>query len=136
MKVEWNETFAVGIDVFDTHHKRLFQIINEFFSIYKNESRRTRCKELAFELLDYTYFHFGAEERAMKQHQFPDYDNHLERHKEFKRIITKLFNGIMKLTEKDIYESLMYLVDWLGAHIAAMDKEYGRYFKAQGVDIQ
>jgi hemerythrin-like metal-binding protein len=135
MEVVWDTSFSVGVETFDNHHKKLFAIINELYAIYADDSKRPRVKELTFQLLDYTYFHFGAEERAMKDAEFPEITNHLVSHQEFKKNAARFFSKVTRLTADEIKDNLNFLTRWLSEHIGQMDKEYSSYFTREGVAV-
>ena len=89
-KIEWDASLSVGVDLIDEQHKMLIQRLNDMsnaieFTKGPNEIART----LSF-LIDYTDFHFSAEERHMREQEYPGLEDHLSKHEEFKSTLADL----------------------------------------------
>ena len=68
--VDWNESYVIGIKDIDSQHKRLFDLINEFYAAIKDGKIAEGTGKIIEGLLDYTVFHFGFEERMMERQKY------------------------------------------------------------------
>ena len=67
MLIEWKDAYVTGIDEFDDHHRKLFEMLNKSYFMIVEESSEAELKELLAELLDYIKYHFDAEEADARQ---------------------------------------------------------------------
>ncbi len=86
--VRWQETYETKIKVIDEQHKKLVSLINELYSAFLQRAGRDEYGKIITEMLDYTVYHFKAEESLMKLYNFDNFDDHVEEHKKLHR---KLF---------------------------------------------
>jgi len=127
-RVEWKESYSVGVDDLDGDHKRLIELINRFQTAYKYHTGEEFERQALNELVDYTKYHFEREEKMMEEVGYPD----LQAHKEIHRImIAKVgeFQNEYKRTGHEALEGVTtFLSEWLIDHINGTDKKYGPYF--------
>ena len=131
--IQWKEDFTVQVKAFDTHHKRLIDLINGLHdSMLTGKHQETLGKTLK-ELHDYTRYHFGEEERLMTQHGFEGYRAHKLQHDNFvakvQECIRKYETGRLTMT----IDIMNFLRDWLKDHIFGTDKRYSGFFGSRGV---
>ena len=77
--VEWSERFSVGITKLDDHHKVLFNIINDM-KIECDKEKPGELDGFFRALLEYTEYHFTAEEAVMKKMNYPQIEDHKKQH--------------------------------------------------------
>lgn len=80
---KWNDDLSVKVASFDTHHKRLIDLINELHDSMLVGKHQTVIGKNLKELLDYTRYHFENEERLMLAHKYADYGQHKLQHDNF-----------------------------------------------------
>lgn len=131
--IEWNENMSVGIDEFDTHHRRIIDLINRLdASVNTGDARRVTEEALA-ELSNYCIYHFFAEEDAMERCNFPGCDEHKNEHLAFTDKIFQLV-GDMHTGTADVSRELLDLLwNWLSKHILITDKKYSAAIRAGGM---
>lgn len=124
----WSNLYSVGNNTMDSHHQKLFDIINRLHADLLAKKGQDALALTLKELLDYTKYHFGAEEDLMKRANYPGYDDQKKAHETFIAQIvqyqTDLKNGKSLMVSANITNTL---VNWLSAHIAQMDKNYKNY---------
>jgi hemerythrin-like metal-binding protein len=131
--IMWNNALSVKIESIDLQHKKLIDLINNF---YQNIDKQS-SKELMFETIDalkeYTVFHFSTEEHLMKQHGFPEYTSHKAEHESFvKKVLDieeRFKNGKLLITS----EVTTFMRNWVAKHIMDTDKRYSTFLIAKGV---
>jgi len=87
-------------------------------------------------MIDYTDFHFTAEEKLMAEHDYPGLEEQKKQHEEFK---TTLNNILQDLNEDGPTDALAesintFLINWLSGHIKGSDQKIGEYFAEKGLD--
>ncbi len=131
--MEWENRLSVGIQQFDDHHKELIRIIAELRESKNSGENHVYLKNLLFELLSYTKYHFTAEERIMEKFNYQQLNEHrLEHHK----LTEQVENFLEKYSEgkSDLDEQLFeFLKKWLFEHILQTDKKMGNYLQIRGV---
>jgi len=69
--IEWDESFNINVDMFDTEHKKLVSMMNEYYTLYmatkSKNIRKTALKELLGKLVSYTVLHFSHEEEYFEK---------------------------------------------------------------------
>lgn len=128
---EWTDDYSVGIKEIDAQHKRLFDIINNFYEAFIQGKADLVVSETLDELLLYTRYHFKSEETLMKEYDLPDITAHQRKHREFEDEIMKRIDDLKRKDGKVHYKTMNYLKDWLLGHILGMDKNY---FKNLDID--
>ena len=89
--------------------------------------------KILLELLNYTEFHFGKEEKEMKDINYPGLDEQIRMHKIFVdkiRSFKEEFESGEALMSVKIID---FLKDWLLSHIIKIDKKYKEYFNEHGI---
>jgi hemerythrin len=88
---------------------------------------KEKLSELIVAMLDYTRYHFDNEERYMKSINYPDFEEHKEKHDSYVSKVTdfydKIKNGKMVLS----LEVTNFLKTWLINHIKGVDQNYARF---------
>jgi hemerythrin len=122
--IEWSDDLSVGVDVLDNHHKRLIELMNRLHDVLRTNDEDVVGGVLG-ELIRYTYYHFGEEERLMEERAYPD----LEAHRQSHRIIAHHVREMeaeydanpRSLVAAELFE---FLSDWLIHHIRNEDSRY------------
>lgn len=129
----WNESYSVGIKRIDEQHKNLVLILNMLYESFVDQTTGQKLKEIIDQLIDYTRYHFKAEEELFKQSDYPDTERHIEEHNEFivkvARFKTEFEAGKTNLT----FQLMNFLRNWLINHIAISDQDYAGHFRSKGV---
>lgn len=131
--VIWEDTMSVNVKEIDDQHKKLISLINELHEGIQSGEQKDISGYTLEELINYTRYHFSAEERRMKQFSYIGYLEHKHEHDE-------LTGNVMSLKEKyDKGDSAVagelssFLKDWLRNHILGTDKKYTAFFNSKGI---
>lgn len=125
--ITWDESYSVGVEVFDEHHKKLIGIINELDGIIRKRETDKNFDEVLGKLSDYAIFHFTEEEEKMKEYMYPEFLKHKAEHEFFKRKLLE-FKKSDVLNIGVALDAIKFLFDWLLNHIMIEDKKYEKYF--------
>lgn len=134
--MEWTPKYSVKVVKIDDQHKKLIGIINELYEVLSIEgSKKEAINNVIEELLDYTRYHFSAEEELMKKFSYPHYPQHKPEHDNF---VMKVAGFQDEYRQGRIlvlnFEVIRFLRDWLFNHILTVDKQYSSFFNQQGVE--
>ena len=131
--VEWNDYLSVNVKEIDAHHKMLIEIINRLYQAMVDGVSDKVMKEVLVELIDYTKYHFSAEEEIMEKYAYLQLEDHRGMHRDF---VTKLA-GICRKHQVDKSpideEMLDFLKNWLINHILKTDRYLGIFLNDKGV---
>ncbi|MBI5634804.1 MAG: hemerythrin family protein [Nitrospirae bacterium] len=131
--IEWKDDMSVGIDEFDSHHKRLIQLINKLNDSIMSGDSYTVSSEVLAEVANYTLYHFFAEEEAMRKYSYPEYDSHRKEHIDLTEKTLGLLQESYNSKESIGPEVLAFLKEWLRHHILETDKQYSPFLNARGL---
>lgn len=127
----WNETFSVGVVTMDSQHKRLVDLVNQFYDAMRQSKGDQVLLSVLQELVNYTVVHFAAEEKLMQKVGFPKLAEHQQIHKgltdQAKKLLEQVKAGKMVAT----VSVANFLKEWLVKHIQGADREYGVYVQQQ-----
>jgi len=131
--IEWTDDLSVGVEEFNSHHKRLIEMINKLHDSIVTKTDSSVIEEILSGLSNYTMYHFFTEEDAMKKHGYPDFDDHKAIHFNLTdktlRFMQDLNSGKSGLSE----ELLAFLKEWLRDHILHIDMNYKSFFNSKGI---
>ena len=120
----WNSTYELGHSEIDGQHQKLVDIINDFYNAFATAQAHNKIGDIIGEMVNYTIFHFTAEEEIFKNSTYPDIEEHIKTHKEFvdklKEYHKEAKAGNMTIT----YDVMTFLRDWLVDHIMGTDTNY------------
>jgi len=133
--IRWNSNMSVGIHEIDEQHKQLIQLINDLYEVivYHPTENAEQVKRIMNELVQYTIIHFAVEESLFRIFDYPDYDEHKQKHTELKKQVAVINRKVQSSEEKVTLELMTFLRQWLRQHIMVEDKQYGPFFVQHGI---
>ena len=117
----------------DSQHKRLFEIADELYNlVIAPKERQDSDTELVLQdCAKYVNFHFGCEEKLMKDTKYEDMENHLAQHKAFTTYVANLMSDFSRGTKIDLEKLYDFISDWLVKHITSEDRNLASYASSQ-----
>lgn len=131
--IKWNAFYSVNIEEIDIQHKKLIELINRMYDAMKAGKGKNVLGAVLTELVDYTAYHFEAEERMLFQYDYAEYEAHKLIHDDLTRKAKELKDQLdcgNNLTTMDV---MLFLSNWLNVHILEVDKKYGPYLLSKGI---
>jgi len=129
----WNDTFSIHIAQFDAHHKRLIEIANTISQHLQMGSDHETLANALEALVDYTRYHFAAEEKLMGIYRFPDTDAHSKRHIELTQEVIEYRDRVLGGDVPDRASFMNFMEHWLVSHLLDEDRKYGVFLNDKGV---
>jgi len=128
-KIDWNESFSVGVASMDDQHKNIIKCINLLTSdIEVNVSSET-VSELLTQLTKYSIDHFKAEEQLLEKYGYPDIESQREEHRTYRIKVITLCQDAMSHQNSVPTELLKFIHDWWRDHILTSDMKYKAFLQ-------
>lgn len=131
--IKWDSTFSVSVAEMDQQHQKLIALVNELDDAMRQGKGKEVVSKVIGGLVTYTRTHFGAEERLLTQHGYPELDVQKKEHEDFvakaAQFQADYNSGRMGLS----IQIMNFLSNWLQHHIKVLDKKYGPFLNGKGV---
>ena len=136
-EITWTSDLSVGIELIDEQHKMLIKHLNDLSQSLESGQGPAKISTTLNFLIDYTNFHFTAEEKHMAANGYPELENPKTMHEEFKSTLASLEEDLEEEGATQLLADSIdtLLVKWLFEHIRTIDVTFGRFLKENGVEI-
>ena len=131
----WSSKLETGIEVQDSQHRKLVEIINVIGGMCAMGAETAQIKPVLDELVSYAVYHFDTEEKMMQQYAVSaeHQTNHLTAHEAFRQQVS-LAVGIIQTSPQNsmnlLAQLLDYLARWLLQHIMVVDLRMAKEIQA------
>lgn len=125
--VEWNDSFLVGLEPFDEHHKHLVDLLNRSYTELVHDAPLESCGELLDELSDYVSYHFVSEELWMMVNSYPLHEQHIAEHNNYIKHLQEFQQDYKQGKAETPLKIFSFLMHWLIEHILNTDADYRRF---------
>lgn len=122
--VTWYKRYSVNNDELDDHHRKLFAILNRMYDSCLQAEDMECVSPILEELIEYTDYHFLAEEKYMRDRGYEGIEEHRQSHRHF---LCKLLEmrGCENKNDYDYKKELFVLLgNWILKHVTVDDKKY------------
>ncbi len=129
--LEWTDELSVGIPEVDEDHKRFIKLVNGLNQAILDRQGLAEIRKCMQLLLDDAEQHFAHEERLFKQWNYPDSDEHAEKHAQ----VTEELHAIkdefnLKNTEYKWIAAGLKIKEALIEHLMNEDMKYRDYYRS------
>ncbi len=136
--LEWrDEDFTVYIRGIDMQHRQLVRTFNNLYRAMLEDDSRYAYEALNF-LREYTVFHFKTEEKIFEKYGYPKAREHQEQHmyfvKQVEDFAARLRSGSGEAASS--LDMLGFLAYWIKVHIQGADRDYGAWFRKEGIQVR
>ena len=129
----WDTKYTLNIAELDRQHQRLFALFNDLYGAMQDGHGNEIIDKVLTGVVDYTVYHFEAEEKLLREHGYQDEAAHRAEHarlaEQAKTLVLRHRAGEAKVT----MATLKFLCDWLNNHILGSDKKFAPFLIARGV---
>ena len=134
----WNDNLSVGVDLIDEQHKMLLGKLAELSEAVESHHGPGEIAGTLDFLVDYTGFHFGTEEKNMRAHDYPEFEQHVAMHGEFKKTLANLGEDFQEEGATPALAEAIntLLINWFLKHIEVVDQKLGAFFTEKGVVLE
>lgn len=130
VRLEWKESYSIGVKEVDEQHKHLFELTQSLFDLLMKhpDDYVTGIRPILKELAEYTNYHFKCEENDyFCKYDYPSSDLHIMQHNNFINLVTKRIEDLPTTSLKDGVSLYAYLTKWLLSHIALADRAWAAF---------
>lgn len=124
--IQWTEELKTGIEWQDHQHREFLNMTNAVFkAFYENRGHIDIANTIGF-LERHAKDHFGIEERYMVIFNYPESEQHIREHKEFRVFI----DDIRSAASSSVLEAgriCFKLSTWFAEHVKIVDKKLGDF---------
>ncbi len=133
MGILFDKSLETGNELIDTQHKELIARVNKLSeSCDTHVGKNVAVQTLDF-LMDYTEFHFRAEEKLQEEAGYPELAAHKAQHAAFEKAVGELREMLEEEegpTDAFVAAVNKNVVEWLLNHIQICDKKVAAFVKA------
>jgi hemerythrin len=129
----WRDAYFIKVAQMDGHHKRLFEIADTIMEHLHHLSEPESISRAIDALVNYTHYHFAAEEKLMALYRYPRADLHKNMHIELIRQVVEYKEHILGGKRPNKAEFLNFMDNWMVRHILNEDRKYGAFLNDKGV---
>jgi hemerythrin len=130
--IRWKNDYSVNVQEIDEQHKRLIAIINRLADAMSIGKGRDVLDAVMAEMMDYTEYHFEAEEHLLLHHGYSETDEHKKAHAELVVRAKEIKDAAEQGGRKSSVDVMLFLSTWLDKHILQEDRRFGAYLKGKG----
>jgi hemerythrin len=125
--LKWSDKYSLNVTEIDEQHKKLVSLVNDMYDAMHAGKGRDMIGTVIAEFVDYTDYHFKAEERLLRQSGYPDYDEHKKMHENLSRKAHSIKEAFDRGNTPSAIEVMLLLTNWLNIHILEEDRKYKPY---------
>lgn len=123
--MEWNDSFNIGVPEVDRQHRHLVEILNRLHAAMLAGNPPAELARVVQDLLNYTRYHFDAEERAMRDANYPELSAHQQKHRAMVERVEAFSQEMLSGKATVTMRLLVFLKEWLARHILETDRRFG-----------
>jgi hemerythrin-like metal-binding protein len=126
----WDSRFETGLSTVDAQHQRLVELVNE--TVLRYEQGANVIADVVDALRDYAGYHFGDEERLMRDHGLADAHvaAHQQAHAAFVAQLDVMAHWLRDDDREAIGALAEFVTSWLVHHILGQDQVMARQVEA------
>jgi len=126
----WSDKLSVTVDSIDEQHKELVRMVNELNAAMGEGRANDVIGKILKDLIAYTVTHFKHEETLMNTHAYPGFAKHKKEHENLVEKVLALQSKFEAGQARMNIEVMLFLKNWLTAHIQGTDKELGVFLSS------
>lgn len=133
-KIEWDDSYLLGIPDIDLQHKKLIAIANELYDAISGDENqcKTEMPKILKKLTDYTVYHFSNEEELMQKIGYVGFNMHKNTHELFIKEVNFQIQNLSIERKSAILAFYKYIASWIFSHIAKADRIWATFKKENG----
>jgi hemerythrin-like metal-binding protein len=120
---KWHNTYSVNNEDLDTHHKRLFNILNKLYENCISTDIPNSLDPIVDELVSYSIYHISVEEKHMRDIGYKEIDKQISEHRSFIQRTLRLQQVVDKNDLELTKELIVFLGNWILKHVIDEDKK-------------
>ncbi len=131
LRIEWDESLAIGHGTIDDQHRALFNQVEDFVKSVRQYQDYSRIASVIDFLDNYIAYHFESEEKCMADHNYPFLPLQVQQHRRFCRYFAGFKEEVAQhLNEHPtflLFQTQILVIDWLVNHVSKLDRHFGKF---------
>ena len=127
------ENYRIGLNIIDTQTRKWLEAINKLYGDFKRKSPAKTVLQSLDELIDYTGYHFGFEEKYLKDFSYPRYDDFKLTHDQFIGTLQANRSNYANGETISLIKIIIFIKSWMASYKSMLDEDFVRMFKANGL---
>ena len=135
-KIEWDDSLSVNVDLIDEQHKMLIQKLADLSDALRRGLEYNKIMQTLEFMIDYTDFHFSAEEKVMEENDYPGLEEQKKQHEVFRTTLNNIVEDYKEegTTTAIAREINVFLLNWLIKHIKGSDTKLSNFLIEKGFE--
>lgn len=123
----------IGLNIIDSQTKKWTEHINKFYADFKRKAAPKSILQSLDELIDYTGYHFGFEDKYLKDFNYSKYDEFKQNHDTFMSTLQKYRADYADGESIAIIKAITFIKSWMSNYKSTIDAEFISLFKSHGL---
>jgi hemerythrin-like metal-binding protein len=130
--ITWKPEYSVNVAEIDGQHRLLIDLINRLYDAMRSGQGAAALGPVLTELVEYTDYHFTAEENLLRRSGYPGLDEHRQVHAQLRERTRELLDRFNAGHSAITMDAMLFLSNWLNVHILEVDRKYAPFLQAAG----
>lgn len=131
--VIWQDSYKLNVHEIDTQHEEMAGLVKGLYDAVAAKESKEKISRILSDLIDCTREHFFTEERLMREHGYPNYEQHKEEHNELLEQLEFFGQEAMRRTYSAYRFDFDVSRDWFINHIESCDKALASFLNKKGI---
>ena len=123
----------IGLNIIDSQAKKWIEYINKFYADFKRKATPKVTLQSFDELIDYTGYHFGFEDKYLKDFNYSKYDSIKQSHDNFINTLQTHRANYAEGESISLIKAVTFIKSWMGNYKTMVDNEFISMFKSHGL---
>jgi len=123
----------IGLNIIDSQAKKWVEHINKFYADFKRKASPKVILQSLDELIDYTGYHFGFEDKYLKDFSYTKYDDFKQNHDNFMSTLQNYRTEYVDGENIAIIKAIIFIKSWMSNYKSTIDTEFISLFKSHGL---
>ena len=123
----------IGLNIIDSQTKKWTEHINKFYADFKRKATPKVILQSLDELIDYTGYHFGFEDKYLKDFNYSKYDEFKQNHDTFMSTLQTHRAEYAEGENIAIIKAIIFIKSWMSNYKDTIDAEFISLFKSHGL---
>ncbi|MCQ2973754.1 MAG: GAF domain-containing protein [Bacteroidales bacterium] len=127
------EDYRIGLNIIDSQLKKWFDLINKIYGVFKRHESQKNILAAIDEFIDYTGYHFGFEEKYLKDFSYENFDEYKSTHDQFILSISSYRQSYSEGEKISLIKLVVFLKSWVQYYISLHDEKFIKLFRINGL---